>query len=61
MKPVAFDALPLRKNGPHGNAWGLFSRTDQLGMLNHLTPETTREAAKKKKSSTESVYPPTGF
>ncbi|RDH29969.1 hypothetical protein BDQ94DRAFT_161727 [Aspergillus welwitschiae] len=47
MEPVAFDALPLRKDGPHEKAWGVFfGRTDQLGILNRLTPETTREAAK---------------
>ncbi|GLA88928.1 hypothetical protein AtubIFM56815_003395 [Aspergillus tubingensis] len=47
MEPsVSFDSLPLQKDGPHGNAWGLFGPLDQLGMLNRLTPETTREAAK---------------
>ncbi|PYH35290.1 uncharacterized protein BO87DRAFT_405852 [Aspergillus neoniger CBS 115656] len=47
MEPsVSFDSLPLQKDGPHGNAWGLFGPTDQLGMLNRLRPETTREAAK---------------
>ncbi|KAL1854508.1 hypothetical protein VTK73DRAFT_8730 [Phialemonium thermophilum] len=42
----AFDSLPLRKDGPHGNAWGLFGEDDQCGMLNLLTPETTAAAAK---------------
>ncbi|KAK5995470.1 hypothetical protein PT974_03878 [Cladobotryum mycophilum] len=42
----SFDALPLRKDGPHGNAWGLFGEDDQLGMLNLLTPETTINAAR---------------
>lgn len=41
-----FDALPLRKDGPHGNAWGLFGATDELGMLNLLTPENTAAAAR---------------
>lgn len=42
----SFDSLPLRKDGPRGNAWGLFGDDDQLGMLNLLTPETIAEAAK---------------
>jgi len=41
-----FDDLPLDKSGPPGNAWGLFGPGDQLGMLNLLTPETVRAAAK---------------
>ncbi|KAH8670115.1 hypothetical protein BGZ60DRAFT_563636 [Tricladium varicosporioides] len=40
-----FSSLPLKKDGPRGNAWGLFSDKDELGMLNLLTPETTRAAA----------------
>lgn len=44
-KPT-FDSLPLQKDGPHGNAWGRFGAGDELGMLNLLTPETTKEAAK---------------
>lgn len=42
----SFDSLPLRKDGPHGNAWGLFGENDQVGMLNLLTPETTMAATK---------------
>lgn len=45
-KKPSFDSLPLRKDGPHGNAWGLFGENDQLGMLNLLTPETTIAATK---------------
>lgn len=41
----AFDSLPLRKDGPPGNAWGLFGEEDQCGTLNSLTPETTSAAA----------------
>lgn len=41
----AFDDLPLDKNGPAGNAWGLSGPGDQLGMLNLLTPETVAAAA----------------
>ena len=42
----SFDSLPLQKDGPRGNAWGLFGAKDELGRLNLLTPENTREAAK---------------
>lgn len=45
VKPP-FDELPLRKDGPRGNAWGLFGPNDQCGMLNLITPECVREAAK---------------
>jgi hypothetical protein len=41
-----FDALPLDKSGPAGNAWGLYGKEDQLGSLNLLTPETVANAAK---------------
>ncbi|KAJ5933782.1 hypothetical protein N7454_006111 [Penicillium verhagenii] len=40
-----FSQLPLDKSGPPGNAWGLFGASDQLGMLNHLTPEVVAAAA----------------
>ncbi|CAG8160151.1 unnamed protein product [Penicillium nalgiovense] len=42
----AFDDLPLRKDGPPGNAWGMFGDQDQMGMLNLLTPENTAAAAR---------------
>lgn len=42
----SFDKLPLHEDGPHGNAWGLFGKLDELGMLNLLTSETTAAAAK---------------
>jgi len=41
----AFDDLPLDKNGPPGNAWGLWGANDELGMLNLLTPEVVATAA----------------
>jgi hypothetical protein len=40
----AFGDLPLRKDGPPGNAWGLFGDHDECGMLNRLTAQTTRAA-----------------
>ena len=45
VKPP-FVELPLRKDGPRGNAWGLFGPDDQCGMLNLLTADRVREAAK---------------
>lgn len=37
--------LPLDKNGPHGNSWGLWGLDDQLGTLNHLSDEVVSKAA----------------
>ncbi|KAK3369820.1 hypothetical protein B0H63DRAFT_440074 [Podospora didyma] len=45
-KTPPFSSLPLQKDGPQGNAWGLFGPNDKLGTLNRLTPETTLEAVK---------------
>lgn len=42
----SFDDLPLRPDGPRGNAWGLFGSNDELGRLNLLTTETVKEASK---------------
>ncbi|KAK9452013.1 uncharacterized protein V1518DRAFT_410140 [Limtongia smithiae] len=41
-----FESLPLKRDGPPGNAWGLYGENNQLGMLIRLTPENTIEAAK---------------
>lgn len=41
-----FDSLPLRKDGPRGNAWGLYGDDDELGTINMLTAENTANAAK---------------
>ncbi|CAG8029891.1 unnamed protein product [Penicillium olsonii] len=46
MSRPSFDALPLSKAGPPGNAWGMFGDQDQLGMLNLLTPQNTAAAAR---------------
>lgn len=40
-----FSALPLDKNGPVGNAWGLYGSKDELGALNMLTPSVVATAA----------------
>lgn len=38
-------SLPVDRNGPHGNAWGVWGPDDQLGTLNFLTPQTIADAA----------------
>lgn len=40
-----FDELPLDKEGPPGNAWGLYGFDDELGALNLITPSTVKAAA----------------
>ncbi|KZZ95540.1 hypothetical protein AAL_04771 [Moelleriella libera RCEF 2490] len=40
-----FSQLPLRRDGPPGNAWGLYGGADQLGTLNLLTPAVVAAAA----------------
>ncbi|KIW11223.1 hypothetical protein PV08_10523 [Exophiala spinifera] len=40
----AFSDLPLTP-GPRGNAWSLWGAHDELGTLNHLTPERVAAAA----------------
>lgn len=41
----SFDELPLAKDGPPGNAWGLWGKDDELGMLNLITPKIVAAAA----------------
>lgn len=41
-----FTSLPIDKNGPPGNAWGLYSKDDELGALNLITPSTVQAAAR---------------
>lgn len=41
-----FSELPLDKNGPHHNAWGLYGKDDELGTLNRLTDDIVGTAAK---------------
>ncbi|KAL6711720.1 hypothetical protein ACN47E_004654 [Coniothyrium glycines] len=40
-----FTDLPLDKNGPAANAWGLYGPDDELGALNLITPATVKAAA----------------
>ena len=40
-----FQDLPLDKNGPPGNAWGLYGADDELGALNMITPSVVKAAA----------------
>lgn len=42
---IDFTDLLVDKNGPHGNAWGLWGADDQLGTLNYLTDEVVKVAA----------------
>ncbi|KAK5107408.1 hypothetical protein LTR62_001312 [Meristemomyces frigidus] len=41
-----FSDLPVDKNGPHHNAWGLYGKDDQLGTLNRLTPNIVLSASR---------------
>lgn len=41
-----FEDLPLRKDGPPYNAWGLYGDDDELGRLNLITPEAVRRGIK---------------
>ena len=34
-----YDQLPVRPGAPQGAAWGVFGERDELGTINHLTPE----------------------
>lgn len=55
MPPVElppFDKLTLDPSGPKGNAWGLFGKDNNLGMLNLLTPEVVQAAAREIKEGT---------
>lgn len=49
LEGPTFDDLPLRPDGPHGNAWGRFGDSDELGTLNLLNSETTRAAVQEVK------------
>ncbi|KAB5547338.1 hypothetical protein GE09DRAFT_1224343 [Coniochaeta sp. 2T2.1] len=42
----SFSALPLGKDGPMLNAWGLYGSQDELGTLNRLTDERVAAAAR---------------
>lgn len=42
----AFEELPVRAGDPPLAAWGLWGENSELGMLNLLTPERVRAAAK---------------
>lgn len=41
-----FDNLTLDPAGPEGNAWGLWNKGNELGMLNLQTPKVILEAVK---------------
>lgn len=50
MSRPPFADLPLDKNGPPGNAWGLYGENDELGALNLITPDTVKTAAQEVKT-----------
>jgi hypothetical protein len=45
-----FSQLPLDPSHPPYSAWGVWGMDDELGTLNHLTPERTISAAKEIKT-----------
>lgn len=44
MSLPTFDELPVRPNAPKAAAWGVWGDDDELGTLNHLTPESVKAA-----------------
>jgi len=48
----SFENLPLDPSHPPHSAWFLWGPSDQLGCLNHLTPERTVAAAKEIQTGT---------
>ncbi|QIW95018.1 hypothetical protein AMS68_000536 [Peltaster fructicola] len=52
MSIPAFAELPVDKNGPHHNAWGLYGPNDELGALNRLTDDIVKAAAKEIQTGT---------
>ncbi|KAJ9632303.1 hypothetical protein H2203_000707 [Taxawa tesnikishii (nom. ined.)] len=47
-----FSDLPIDKDGPMLNAWGLYGKDDELGFLNRLTDDVVKEAAAEIKTGT---------
>lgn len=45
-----FEDLPLNPEHPPHSAWYLWGTSDQLGCLNHLTPERVTQAAREIRS-----------
>jgi kynurenine formamidase len=43
--PSYADLLARTDGAPPGSAWGVWGQQDEVGTLNHLTPERAREAA----------------
>jgi kynurenine formamidase len=37
--PLSFEQLMSRSDAPPGSTWGLFGKSDEVGMINLLTPE----------------------
>ncbi|KAJ5756026.1 hypothetical protein N7533_005569 [Penicillium manginii] len=51
----SFSDLPLKRDGPHGNSWGLWGPNDQIGTLNHLSEDVVARAAKQEIKSGKRV------
>lgn len=62
MTSPAFADLPLKRDGPPFNAWGLYGPNDELGRLNLITPDSIQRGAKAVKHgicvNLKSVYRP---
>lgn len=46
MSRPCFDELPIKKDGPPYNAWGLYGPNDELGSLNLITKEAVQRGSK---------------
>src|SRR4051812_40019221 len=46
MQIPSYEELLQRQDAPAGSAWGVFGREDEIGTINFITPEATREAAR---------------
>lgn len=46
MSTPRFEDLPLKKDGPPFNAWGLYGPDDELGRLSLITSEAIQRGAK---------------
>lgn len=51
----SFSALPLQRDGPRGNSWGLWGPNDQIGTLNYLSEDVVARAAKQEIKSGKRV------
>src|SRR5437870_4006335 len=45
-KDATYADLLARTDAPAGSCWGIFGADDEIGSVNHLTPECVLEAAR---------------